>query len=301
MVVLDHVANGYRDIILPLACDNDLLRQAVSVVATQHLALSHPSYQAAADKSRAAIISQLRHESFQATSDLVFNRGTWATIIVLLVGETITGSSEYGHLLQTLSCLSQNVGHIDSSTKHFLTQQTHMYVIHAILSSGHFSLKLARFEFLGQPLLGEAQGINALRLPLENYLDWIHYDVPTDPGDETLLLNLRMAFIKASHIYLGRVSSDETQWELLESLKQLVSQIDPQQVGSHALVWVCFIGAADSTDPAHQSFFTDRLQQIFSKTKFNNILSAINSLPAIWRQKGSWTRNLILTAPTLIM
>ncbi|CAI7607938.1 unnamed protein product [Penicillium pancosmium] len=283
MVVLDHVANGYRDIILPLACGHDLLRRAVGVVAAQHFALSHPDYQGAVDQGRAAIISQLRQDAFQASPDHVFNQGTWATIIVLLVGETITGSSEYGHLLQTLLCLFQNVGHINSSTKRFLTQQTHM------------------FEFLGQPLLGEAQGINALRLPLENYLDWICYDLPTDSEDSNLLLRLRMAFIKASHIYLGRTSSDEDQWQLVENLKQLVSQIDPDRVGAHALVWVCFIGAADSTDPEHRTFFTNRLQQVFVKTRFNNITSALNSLPGIWRQKGSWTRNLTLTAPTLIM
>jgi hypothetical protein len=35
---------------------------------------------------------------------------------------------------------------------------------------------------------------------------------------------------------------------LLESMKELVSQIEPNQMGSHALVWVCFIAAADSTE-----------------------------------------------------
>lgn len=150
-------------------------------------------------------------------------------------------------------------------------------------------------------MLGEAQGIDALRLPLEKYLDWIHYDLPSGSEDSNILLNLRMAFMKASHIYLGRTSSDDDQWELLESLKQLVSQIDPEQVGSHALVWVCFMGAADSTDPEHRQFFMERLKQVFAKTRFHNILSAINSLPTIWSQNSSWTRNLTLTAPTLVM
>lgn len=150
-------------------------------------------------------------------------------------------------------------------------------------------------------MLGETQGINALRLPLENYLDWICYDLPSDSEDSNLLVNLRTAFIKASHIYLGRTSSNEDQWMLVENLRQLVSRIDPDQAGSHALVWVCFIGAADSTDPQHRNFFMDRLNQVFAKTRFNNIQSAINSLPTIWLQKESWTRNLTLTAPTLIM
>jgi hypothetical protein len=112
-----------------------------------------------------------------------------------------------------------------------------------------------------------------------------------------------MAFIKASQIYLGRVSSTRDQWDLLEDLKQLVSQIDPDQMGSHALVWVCFIAAADSTDPEHRRFFVDRMNQVFSKTKFHNISAGMQSLPAIWSHQGSgrWTQNLAKLAPSLIM
>jgi hypothetical protein len=125
MVVLDHVSNGYRDVLLPLACEDELVQRAINVVAMQHLALHCSSYQLVADRGRAALISRLCRDS--ASPDRVFNISTWATLIILLVGETITGSSEYGHLLQTLMCLVQNVGRIAPSRAHnFLTQQTHM-------------------------------------------------------------------------------------------------------------------------------------------------------------------------------
>lgn len=163
---------------------------------------------------------------------------------------------------------------------------------------------MKRFEFLGQPLLGEQKGVDALTLPLENYLDWTYYDLPPD-SEHNVLLNLsRMAFIKASQIYLGRVASDQDQWENLESLKNLVMRINPEQLGSHALVWVCFIAAADSTDPEHRSFFVDRMNKIFAKTKFQNIAAGMQSLPAIWSQRGSgrkWTSSIGQLAPTLIM
>lgn len=97
--------------------------------------------------------------------------------------------------------------------------------------------------------------------------------------------------------------SDQDQWKLLEDLKQLVSQIEPDQMGSHALVWVCFIAAADSTDPEHRKFFVDRMNKVFAKTKFQNIAAGMQSLPAIWSQRGSmrWTQNLTQIAQSLVM
>lgn len=129
MVILDDVYNGYRDVLLPLACEDQLLQRAIKVVATQHLALHDPHFQIAADKSRAALISQLRRDSVQSSPDRIFNVSTWATLIVLLVGETITGSSECGHMLQTLISLAFNVSQTKiSGVTQFLLQQTHMLV-----------------------------------------------------------------------------------------------------------------------------------------------------------------------------
>lgn len=126
MVVLD-ISNGYREVLLPLACEDQLLQRAVSVVAAQHMALHQPSYQQIADRGRAAIISRLRKDSLVPSPERVFNLSTWATLIVLLVGETITGSSEYGYLLQSLVCLAQSIDTAKlSSVRQFLIQQTHM-------------------------------------------------------------------------------------------------------------------------------------------------------------------------------
>ncbi|KAJ5683487.1 hypothetical protein N7462_006652 [Penicillium macrosclerotiorum] len=286
MVVFDNMSNGYRNILLPLACEDKLLREAIVVVATQHIALSDPSHQRFAEESRAAIISHLCQESLQMSTDRVFTLSNWATLIVLLVGETITGSAEYSHLLQTMICLSQNIdGMTPSAERLFLTKQTQM------------------FKFLGQPLLGERQGVNALCLPLEQFLDWTYCELPVDSEHTELLYLYRTAFIKASHIYLGRVASDQDQWKSLEDLKSLISRISPDQVGSHSLVWVCFIAAADSTDPYHRKFFFDWMSRIFIKTKFQNVFSGMQALPAIWSYKGPgrWTNHLNELAPSLII
>lgn len=149
--------------------------------------------------------------------------------------------------------------------------------------------------------------MKALRLPPDHYLDWTHYDLPPDSEHHRILQVSRQAFTTASQIYMGRATSsgNQNQWELLEGLKQLVSQIDPDVQGSHALVWVCFIGAADSTDPEHRRFFTERMNGVFGKTRFRNITAGLGSLPAIWNQSqqgsGRWTQNLTRLAPTLVM
>lgn len=128
MVVFDEVSNGYRDLLLPMACRDELLQWAISSVTAQHLALRQPHFQAAVAADRAAIISRLRRDSIQRSPDRVFDISTWSALIVLLVGETVTGSSQYSYLLRTLLCLVENINinRTTSAVAQFLLQQTHM-------------------------------------------------------------------------------------------------------------------------------------------------------------------------------
>ncbi|KAE8138928.1 hypothetical protein BDV38DRAFT_270144 [Aspergillus pseudotamarii] len=220
MVIFDNVSNGYRDIFLPLACEDEVLRGAIRAVAAQHLALRHPGFQGMAEIGRAAIISRLRRDSLQATSHSIVNLRTWAILIVLLVGETITGSPEYSHLLRTLLSLMPSLCQIEKTPAYrFLIQQTHM------------------FQFLGQPLLDETQGVDALGFQLDHYLDWTDYELPPDSRHNRVLSVVRQAFIEASQIYILRATTNHDLWNRLESLKQLVSRVDPDEQGAHALVW----------------------------------------------------------------
>jgi hypothetical protein len=129
MVVLDDDTNGYRSLVLPMAFEDEVLRRAVSVVAAQHLSRQRPELQKAAEAGRAAVISRLRSDSLQS-AEKVFNKFTWATLIVLLVGETVTGSADYGFLIQMLLSLSlSNPGRdANSVLLNFLQAQTQLYV-----------------------------------------------------------------------------------------------------------------------------------------------------------------------------
>lgn len=126
MVILDKVSNGYREFILPMALQDDVLCRAVAVVSAQHLSQGNPALEMAAEKGRAAVISRLRRDASLASQ--VFNEFTWATLIVLLVGETVTGNADYSFLVQMMLCLANNdvIRTKESPLTRFLGAQTHM-------------------------------------------------------------------------------------------------------------------------------------------------------------------------------
>jgi hypothetical protein len=130
MVVYDRVSNGYRDIILPLACENALVGRAVSVVAAFHLAAKVPHLQAVAEAGQLAIISKLRRDSLRAQQpEQLFSLSAWATILVLLVGETVTGGNDYIYLTEMLMCMTMSANRSpmgSRSLEDFILKQTKM-------------------------------------------------------------------------------------------------------------------------------------------------------------------------------
>lgn len=130
MVVLDSAGNGYRDIILPLAVQDDVLARAVCVVAAFHLAQKAPQLQQAALAGHHAIVEKLRRDSLQLSPEQVFTPYTWATIMVLLVGDTITGADNYLYLVEMLTCLRRSpeiIRTLPLSLRRFFIQQVKMY------------------------------------------------------------------------------------------------------------------------------------------------------------------------------
>lgn len=129
MVVFDFTGNGYRQIILPLACQDETVGQAVSVIAAFHLAQKAPHMRMAAEMGQQAILSRLCRDALLLEPKRFFNLSTWATILVLLVGDTITGSNNYVHLLELLSRLAQSSASVQSlpdTTRAFIMEQTRM-------------------------------------------------------------------------------------------------------------------------------------------------------------------------------
>ncbi|KAJ4984183.1 hypothetical protein SVAN01_10354 [Stagonosporopsis vannaccii] len=296
MVILDDHTNGYRSLILPMALENSLLCRAVGVVAAQHLSRQRPELRDAAEAGRAAVISRLHSDSLQQSADKVFNKFTWATLIVLLVGETVTGSAEYRFLVQMLLSLSaSNPGQdFDFELLTFLQAQTHM------------------FELLGVPLLGEEVGVLTMMKASDSLMGFLTYShVPEGCEDRRLADLIRQCFVSACNIYIRCAATADTQSNFhdaiqAQAIKHLIGtmlQIPPGTRGAHALVWVCFVAGAASTDQDQRDFFVHRMEQVYAQTHFRNIPTAIESLRTIWSQgcDKRWTVRVSQFSDVLVM
>ncbi|RSM13564.1 hypothetical protein CDV31_005734 [Fusarium ambrosium] len=292
MVVLDSFSNGYRDIILPLACQDEVLERAVSVVSAFHLAQKAPGLRPAAEAGHHAIVTKLRRDSLKLTPEQLFNPYTLATILVLLVGETITGADNYTYLLEMLNCLAQSpesIAALPQSLREFFLQQIKM------------------FQLFGFPLSDERKGLKILTGPADDYLDFMSYpDLGPDSEHYTNMELMRSAIHDACSIYRRRAESSLSQDEsihLVEQMRQKVLGLDCSTKGAHALVWTYFIAAAESTLPEHREFFSGRLKSLYQVTGFGSIPVALQALKTIWSMQGTrrWTEIVSTDTPILIM
>lgn len=129
MVVLDFNQNGYRQLILPQACQDETVGRAVSVIAAFHLSQQVPSMRMAAEMGQQEILSKLHRDSMNLAPGQLFSLSAWTTILVLLVGDTITGSNNYVYLLELLSRLtklSATDKSLSDATRTFINEQTRM-------------------------------------------------------------------------------------------------------------------------------------------------------------------------------
>jgi hypothetical protein len=108
------------------------------------------------------------------------------------------------------------------------------------------------------------------------------------------------AYRQARQLYLARAQlkldlvSDDSVSRLVNDMKMLVEDVDPESLGAHVLVWPYFVAAAESILPEHRTFFRARLDHIWLTTKYRNVKIAIDSLEDIWahRQTRRWTEML---------
>ena len=284
MILVDDMSNGYRHIILPLAVENPMVRRAVCVASAFHMSVQRPELKLPAESGRAAIITKLK--SMAAYGDeLALDH--WATIILLLVGELVNGSDDILTLYQLLKSFLRAKGSIDdvSDMSSFLHQQTNL------------------LEFFASPVIDEADGAQAL---LKTFSPTPMADWPDSISLSQEIYNA--AYQQACDIYILRASSqfidltDEQSIGLVTRLRDLLAAVNPSTAGAHTLVWPYFVGAAESLLPEHRDFFQERLQHMWTTTRYRNVKVAIDALPRLWAQRGRsrWTKMLREVA-TVIM
>jgi hypothetical protein len=83
--------------------------------------------------------------------------------------------------------------------------------------------------------------------------------------------------------------------DLLCKIKVATEHIPAYTPGEHALAWVYFIGAAESSNPNDRTYYTKRLMGVFERGSFNNATTAFLMLHHIWNCQlfgRSWTKTL---------
>lgn len=118
---------------------------------------------------------------------------------------------------------------------------------------------------------------------------------------------MKDAIRQACDIYRNRalrVATPESSIASVERLRQTIVDLAPkEEAGGHALVWACFVAAAESTLPEHREFFSNRLGTLFHCTEFGTIPLALETLQLVWASQAttSWTEIVTRQRPMLIM
>lgn len=166
-------------------------------------------------------------------------------------------------------------------------------------------LTLSRFQLFGFPLSNEAKGLQVMTSP-SFYFDFMAYpDLPSNSSHQINLNLIRASISDACNLYRRRVESSvrhDESTHLVEQLRLKVAKLGLDVPGAHALVWVCFVAAAESTIPEHRQFFAERLLLLYSHTGFGSIPAALRALQVLWAAKTPrrWT-DMISETPVLVM
>ncbi|CAM1507610.1 Fc.00g072510.m01.CDS01 [Cosmosporella sp. VM-42] len=286
MILFDGHSNGYRHHILPYAVSNNMVQRAVCVAAAFHLIPHRPELRAPAEQGRAAIIQKLREEGLASTT--VFDEATWATILLLIVGDLVTGDEQVMILYHMLDALIRAREHypLQSPLSEFLKSQSTL------------------IQFFGRPIVSEEATFTRMAAisdtPFLNVVSGSDKPPDHSPLTQRHIRTYNKAFRHAIRIYLNRARAptfliDENYVaHEVGLLKQALQRVDPAYPGAHVLVWPSFVGAAEATSASDRAFFTQQLNHIWTVTGFANVCKALNALPGIWNRRGSerWTSSL---------
>ncbi|KAH7418878.1 hypothetical protein BKA64DRAFT_635993 [Cadophora sp. MPI-SDFR-AT-0126] len=261
LVLVDGKNNGYRRLLLPLACNFGIVREAVSAAAAGHLRARYNSFLEEAD-SLPSLVVESSHG----------------------FGDMLNGGESFKLLIQSYRSWKSA-----SLMRNTISSNVEMNVF--------LKHEFAWMEMCGRTLM-DVDGVNVFSETEELCLDPIQASAILYPELVASYINLHNAFRKAIEIYklracdslqpdraqaylvspeTARLYNVESASKLLASLKSIVRNISPGFV-EHYLVWILFIGAAESRSVEDRYFFYKKLEDVFAQTSFFNIPKTLQFL-----------------------
>ncbi|KAM5356793.1 hypothetical protein ACJ41O_003439 [Fusarium nematophilum] len=295
--------NGYRDLVLPQAETDPLVRKAIVVIVEQHLSLQNRTTVSLDPTAYSSLVRDLIARSNKcAPQD---DESALTVLLLLHIREMISGSDNfklvYGSLRVVVNALQESLDPLSSDMRKFLTMQILRYV-NPMLRNGALS-HTGRVCLFGESLFNETNGAHFIQSQRQACLEFIRWCLQLHPELEGLLAQLLDLTTWACDIYVQRAIFNppaETTVPMIEMFKQSLEEVDAyiDIVGRHLLAWPYFIVAAESSTADHRDFFLDKLVSLYNKTGCWNILRAIDQVKEIWASQSSIRWTSLLGGPT---
>ncbi|KAL1874765.1 hypothetical protein VTK73DRAFT_184 [Phialemonium thermophilum] len=288
MEVMDDHRNGWRRVLLPLACADEMVLSSVLAVSAFHLSINAPQAprQTGADPmvlySRA--VSELRRRSDLHSCDPDTVRRILVTIVVLLCATMVSGIPDFPIIFRMLRAALET----GSRDQVLATRDPVVEFV---------STQINRMRVYGSPFISRDVGVDAVADQTMQG-GWAGYDqyLSAYPDQSDTLSTIAALRELAFRIYLYRASSagpvaEMPQSDLVRRFRVMLASLPEAAPGQHVLVWPVFIAAVASCSPEERSFFGQFLERQFRRNGFGNIPRALEYLGRISVRSGEedWT------------
>ncbi|KAF4447146.1 Acriflavine sensitivity control protein acr-2 [Fusarium austroafricanum] len=287
IAVINMGFNGYRDLVLPRAETDPLVRKAVLLVVEQHLSLQNGTAISLDPAAYGSLVRELIVRSHQcAPQD---DDSALTALLLLHIREMISGSDNfrliYGSLRVVVNALAATSDDRRSDLRRFLQMQ------------------ILRVCLFGESLFNETNGVHFIQAQQKACLEFITWCDRFHPELKDLLSQLASLTTWACDIYVQRAIFNPPPEEtvpMIERFKQSLGEVDAYVdiVGRHLLAWPYFIVAAESSTADHREFFLDKLVSLHNTTGCWNLLRAIDQVKEIWASQSSIRWTSLLGGPT---
>ncbi|RGP71278.1 acriflavine sensitivity control acr-2 [Fusarium sporotrichioides] len=271
IAVINMGFNGYRDLVLPKAETDPLVRKAVLLVVEQHLSLQKGTSVSLDPAAYSSLVRELISRSHQCAPQ---NDDSALTALLLLhIREMISGSDNF------------------RSEDRRTDLRTFL------------QLQILRVCLFGESLFNETNGVHFIQAQQRACLEFITWCDRFHPELKDLLSQLANLTTLACDIYVQRAvfnpPAEETV-HMIEEFKQSLGEVDAYVdiVGRHLLAWPYFIVAAESSTADHRQFFLEKLVSLHNTTGCWNLLRAIDQVKEIWASQSSIRWTSLLGGPT---
>ncbi|KAI1443563.1 hypothetical protein F5Y02DRAFT_419850 [Annulohypoxylon stygium] len=284
MVLVDDCTNGWRHLILPLACSDELVMSSVLTVAAFHYSKrARGSRIADPVKLYSKTISELQKRRDLCNGDLDAKCRVIVTIVVLLLSTIVSGSSDFVILFRMLQSALDVVGGEE------------LLAVSDNVIAGFSAKQIRKMRVYISPFISQDAGVCAVASQAQQCWDEQEYLLQSCP-DYAYTLPLTSSLRElAFQIYLqqtcGVMNYDLALPDLVSRFRLMLESVPQDVEAEHVLVWPVFIAASASFIEEHNIYFTQFLERQFSRSGFANVIKAIESLRRIWERnkQEDWT------------